>query len=107
MTEWRLLPMGDRAVLIECASGPEAAAIAEALTQSPAPGQRELVPGARSVLLTADRPIDVAALDVRLRAFDLRPVAAAPADAVTIDVVYDGADLAEVGRLTGSWTPTA
>lgn len=93
--------MGDRAVLIECANGPQAVAIAGALTDSPAPGQRELVPGARSVLLTADRPIDAAALAARLQMFDLHSGAAAEAEAVTIDVVYDGADLAEVARLTG------
>ena len=51
MTAWRLLPMGDRGVLVECANGPEAVAIADALTDSPAPGQLELIPGARSVLL--------------------------------------------------------
>ena len=101
MTVSRLLPMGDRGVLVECANGPEAVAIADALTDSPAPGQLELIPGARSVLLSADRPIDAEALAARLQGFGLRPGAAAEAETVTIDVVYDGADLAEVGRATG------
>jgi KipI family sensor histidine kinase inhibitor len=93
--------MGDRAVLVECADSSGAQAVAAALARSPVPGQRELVPGARSVLVTTDSGIDCQVVASHLDSVGLSPPGAAELDHVTIDVVYDGPDLAEVAELTG------
>jgi len=96
-----VLPCGDRALLAEVADLDAVAALHAALRRAPLPGQRELVPAARTVLVVLDRPpseTDVA----RLRALTL--VDAPPTEntrAVELPVVFDGPDLAEVAALTG------
>ena len=98
---------GDRALLIECDSTAEVLAWTETLRAAELPGVDDLVPAARTVL------IKLAGVEyqapTRQRLGTVRPTdesvhAAAPpkgrAD-VVIDVVYDGADLDEVARLTG------
>ncbi|WP_212719177.1 carboxyltransferase domain-containing protein, partial [Blastococcus sp. CCUG 61487] len=68
----RVLPYGDRALLVEVADLAGVAAVRRALSGAPLPGQRELVPAARTVLVVLDRPptdLDVAALR-RLRPAD-------------------------------------
>jgi KipI family sensor histidine kinase inhibitor len=97
----RVLPCGDRALLVEVADGAAVAAVRAALERDPLPGQRELVPAARTVLVRLDRApaeTDVAALG------RLRPGEAGPpptGEVVRLDVVFDGPDLAEVARLAG------
>jgi KipI family sensor histidine kinase inhibitor len=100
-----VLPYGDRALLVEVADGPAVAAVRAALERSPLPGQRELVPAARTVLVLLDRPpteLDVATL---------RRLAPEPVDddgtgpLVELPVVFDGPDLPEVARLTGRAVP--
>jgi KipI family sensor histidine kinase inhibitor len=97
----RVLPCGDRALLVEVADEAAVAALRVALEGSPLPDQCELVPAARTVLVRLDRApseADVAALR------ELRPgVAAGPAagPAVALPVVFDGPDLADVAALTG------
>src|SRR6478609_7965501 len=54
--EPRVLPYGDRALLVEVADLAAVAAVRGALERSPLPGQRELVPAARTVLVVLDRP---------------------------------------------------
>lgn len=100
-----VLPCGDRALLVEVPDAGGVAAVRAALERSPLPGQCELVPAARTVLVVLDRPpseLDVAALR-RL------PVESAPDDrpgpVVELPVVFDGPDLAEVARLTGRAVP--
>jgi KipI family sensor histidine kinase inhibitor len=100
-----VLPCGDRALLVEVPDAGAVAAVRAALERSPLPGQRELVPAARTVLVVLDRPPserDVAALR-RL------PIESAPDDRpgplVELPVVFDGPDLAEVARLTGRAVP--
>jgi KipI family sensor histidine kinase inhibitor len=96
-----VLPCGDRALLLEAPGGADAGALAAALERAPLPGQEELVPAARTVLVRLDRvPTgrDVAALQ------RLRPVAPSGRGAVrevVLDVLFDGPDLAEVAELTG------
>ena len=101
----RVLPYGDRALLVEV-DGPDAVAgVRRALELAPLPGQRELVPAARTVLVVLDRPpadLDVAALR-RLRPADTAPTGTAPL--VTVPVVFDGPDLADVARLSGGSVP--
>ena len=96
-----VLPCGDRALLVEVPDGADVGALAAVLEQFPLPGQEELVPGARTVLVRLDRAPtdrDVAALQ------RLRPGSSTQRPAgreVVLDVVFDGPDLEEVTRLTG------
>jgi KipI family sensor histidine kinase inhibitor len=100
-----VLPCGDRALLVEVPDGAAVAAVRAALERSPLPGQRELVPAARTVLVVLDRPpteVDVAALR------RLSPDPAAddpPGPLVELPVVFDGPDLAEVAELTSRTVP--
>jgi KipI family sensor histidine kinase inhibitor len=97
----RVLPCGDRALLVEVADLDAVAAVRAALERAPLPGQRELVPAARTVLVRLDRPpaeTDLAALR-RLRTS--RAGVAEPGPLVELPVVFDGPDLEEVARLTG------
>jgi allophanate hydrolase subunit 1 len=95
-----VLPCGDRALLVEVPDAAAVRALAAALARRPLPGQEEVVPAARTVLVRFDRlPTgpDVAAL-ARL---DLAPaVLGPPPGELTLDVVFDGPDLAEVAGLT-------
>jgi KipI family sensor histidine kinase inhibitor len=104
--EVRVLPCGDRALLAEVADLNAVAAVRAALRQSPLPGQVEVVPAARTVLVVLDRApteTDVA----RLRRLTLTDVVPAPdGGAVELPVVFDGPDLAEVAALT-SRSPAA
>ena len=101
----RVLPYGDRALLVELPDLAAVAAVRTALERAPLPGQTELVPAARTVLVVLDRapaPADTAAL----RAIPLEPLgAAARAPQVDLPVVFDGPDLAEVAELTGRPVP--
>jgi KipI family sensor histidine kinase inhibitor len=96
-----VLPCGDRALLVELPDGADVGALAAALEQQPLPGQEELVPAARTVLVRLDRaPTERDAAAVR----GLRPApgsTAGPTREVVLDVVFDGPDLAEVADLTG------
>ncbi|WP_298888791.1 allophanate hydrolase subunit 1 [uncultured Serinicoccus sp.] len=112
----RLLPMGRGAVLVEVGGTGEVLALADAL-RAGEPGAAswartvtEVVPAARTLLVRVADPTDLPAVREGLLALaaDLdapADVAAAtphaPADEVVVPVTYDGADLAEVARLTG------
>lgn len=97
---------GDCALLVECASTAEVLAVTETLQNAELPGVLDIVPASRSVLLKLDGPRQQ--LPIRQKLTRLAPhstdAAAGPPDGkadITIDVVYDGADLIEVGTLTG------
>ena len=95
---------GDRALLVECRSGDEVLALSAALRDDDLPGVLDIVPGARTVLVAFTGPEERATLRARLSDIGIPEPRAdtGPApDAVVIDVVYDGADLAEVAALTG------
>ena len=95
-----VLPCGDRALLVEVPEDGDVRGLAAALEQFPLPGQEELVPAARTVLVRLDRaPTDADVATLRR----LRPVRPAElrTGAVVLDVVFDGPDLAEVAVLTG------
>jgi KipI family sensor histidine kinase inhibitor len=94
----RVLPFGPGALLAEYDSLAEVMSVDEALRESNLAGVDEIVPAARTVLVTFG-VVDNAALD-RL----LVPGAAATrieGPLVEIPVVYDGPDLAEVADATG------
>ncbi|GGZ58789.1 allophanate hydrolase [Streptomyces inusitatus] len=97
----KVLPVGDRALLIELADGAAAEALhAELLRRRAAgtlPAVREIVPAARTVLLDGiDRPAGFAA---ELAGWETLPPPARTAEAVEIPVRYDGPDLAEVAAV--------
>lgn len=97
-----VLPCGDAGLLIEVDGLPEVLALADAVRGAPPAGVLDIVPAARTLLLTLEPGTDLAT--VRKAVLDL-PVdvgaAAADRETVEIEVVYDGPDLDEVGQLTG------
>jgi KipI family sensor histidine kinase inhibitor len=88
----RVLPCGDRAVLLDCDSLAEASAWFGALTDA------DPVLGARTVLLRGD-PRALRSLIASRH--PMPPDQSATPDSVTIPVVYDGPDLAAVAAATG------
>jgi KipI family sensor histidine kinase inhibitor len=98
----RLLPCADVGLLVELEDLDAVLALHAELSAHPLPGIVDLVPAARTLLLTLDpRAITVAATARAVAALRPRPGTRADAGEVEIPVTYDGADLPEVGRLTG------
>jgi KipI family sensor histidine kinase inhibitor len=101
----RVLPCGDRALLVEVADLDAVGALHAALRSAPLPGQRELVPAARTVLVVLDRPPSEADA-ARVRGVTLADVPdTADAPTVELPVVFDGPDLADVAERTGRSVP--
>jgi KipI family sensor histidine kinase inhibitor len=101
----RVLPYGDRALLVEVADLAAVAAVRAALERSPLPGQCDLVPAARTVLVVLDRrptDLDVAALR---RLSPQPPEDDVAAARVELPVVFDGPDLPEVAGLVSRPVP--
>lgn len=97
-----VLPCGDAGLLVEVDGLPEVLALADAVRAAGLDGVLDVVPAARTVLLTTDRGTDLAALRRAVLALPVDPAAAPPeGTAVRIPVVYDGPDLDEVAALTG------
>lgn len=100
----RLLPYGDRALLVELDDGEQALGLAHALRADPPAALDEMVPAARTVLLTAAEGHGVPALREAVQRLGAGATAVAGTttdEVVEIPVVYDGPDLADVARLTG------
>ncbi|MDQ0871023.1 KipI family sensor histidine kinase inhibitor [Arthrobacter sp. V1I9] len=93
--------VGTTAVLAELSGLPAVLALQAALLKQPLPGQMDVLAVAETVLVMADSPRSARAMPGLLLAMDLTVQARAEGRLVTIDAVYDGEDLAEVGRLTG------
>ena len=99
-----MLPYGDRALLVEVPDLPGVAAVRAALESTPLPGQVDVVPAARTVLVVLDRtPSEADA--TALRRIPLEPPDRATGEGVDLPVVFDGPDLAEVAELTGRSVP--
>jgi KipI family sensor histidine kinase inhibitor len=103
-----VLDYGDRALLLQFDSTAEVLAWTDAIRAADLPGVLDIVPAARTVLVELAGPRYQAPTRQRLAALRLDRAAledsTAPAGRepdVVIDVVYDGADLDEVARLTG------
>lgn len=99
----RILDVGDGALLAEFDDLAAVLAIFPALDASRPAGVEDLVPAARTVLVRFDRGL-TSRESVRawLHATGPRDASAAShGETVTVDVRYDGPDLAEVGELTG------
>ncbi|WP_214406063.1 5-oxoprolinase subunit B family protein [Pseudonocardia lacus] len=98
----KVLPCGDAALLVDVDDLGEVLALADALRADTPAGVLDVVPAARTVLLTVVPGTDLA--EVRRAVLELRvgPGAAPPdGETVEIGVHYDGPDLDEVGELTG------
>jgi KipI family sensor histidine kinase inhibitor len=98
---------GDQALLLQFDNTADVLAWAAALREAALPGVLDIVPASRTVLLKLDGPRQQAAVRRRLRSLrvDVDMAATAPAvEPMVIDVVYDGADLAEVADRTGLTT---
>jgi KipI family sensor histidine kinase inhibitor len=102
-----VLDYGDQALLLEFDSTTDVLAWTTALRQAALPGVLDIVPASRTVLLKLDGPRQQGAIRRRLRTLRVahdEPQTAAPRESTVIDVVYDGADLAEVADRTGLTT---
>jgi KipI family sensor histidine kinase inhibitor len=101
-----VLDYGDQALLLQFDSTAEVLAWTGALHDAAMRGVLDIVPAARTVLLKLDGPGRQSAIRRRLGTLTVAPGAAAPpaVEPTVIDVVYDGADLAEVAGLTGMTT---
>ncbi|WP_200300583.1 5-oxoprolinase subunit B family protein [Streptomyces adelaidensis] len=98
----RVLPVGDRALLIEVGTGEEAEALHAELLRRRATGDlavAEIVPAAGTVLL--DGLDDPSLLTGRLASWEVPPVPPRAQDVVEIPVRYDGPDLADVAAHWG------
>jgi KipI family sensor histidine kinase inhibitor len=102
-----VLDYGDQALLLRFDSTADVLAWAAALREAALPGVLDIVPASSTVLLKLDGPRHQSAIRRRLRTLQVAPdmmATAPPEQPVAIDVVYDGADLAEVADLTGLTT---
>jgi KipI family sensor histidine kinase inhibitor len=101
-TDLRVLDYGDHALLLECQSTAEVLAWADALREADLRDVTDIVPASRTVMVKVDDPRNLLTTRQRIEKLRALPkdIAADDVDTV-IDVVYDGADLDEVGRITG------
>ena len=102
-----VLDYGDQALLLQFDNTADVLAWAAALREAALPAVLDIVPASRTVLLKLDGPRQQSAVRRRLRSLHVGPdvvASAPPEDPMTIDVVYDGADLAEVADRTGLTT---
>ncbi len=105
----RFRPVGPRGVLVECEDLAQVMALHRTLAADRPAGVVDLVPAARTVLVTFDETMTRDRLEPQLRRALDRP--RLPEDPLTgrddtleIGVVYDGADLGEVAAQTGLTT---
>ncbi|RKR20064.1 KipI family sensor histidine kinase inhibitor [Arthrobacter oryzae] len=93
--------VGTRAVLAELSGTQDVLALQALLLEKPLPGQLDILAAAETVLVKADSPASARRIAARLLQLDLTAPVQRGGELVVIDTVYDGEDLAEVGRLTG------
>lgn len=94
-------PVGTTAVLAELSGLHDVLALQALLLEQPLPGQVDVLAAAETVMVKADSPAAARRMAARLLELDLTVQSHAEGRLVTIETVYDGEDLAEVGRLTG------
>ena len=93
--------VGTHAVLAELSGTQDVLALQALLIEKPLPGQQDILAAAETVLVKADSPASARRIAARLLQLDLTAPVQRDGELVVIDTVYDGEDLAEVGRLTG------
>ncbi len=97
----RVLPSGERAVLVEVDDAAQAHALAAHLRARAIGGVEEIVPAARTVLVVVAEPDRLPGLRALLAQAPGTVATAPPSAEVSIAVEYDGEDLAEVAALAG------
>ena len=98
----RLLPCGDRAILVEVADAAERRRLDATLRRRPLPGTVEHVPGARTVLVVASAAHHLPEIAAALRDLVLdAPEATDETDELVVEVRYDGPDLDDVATHLG------
>lgn len=98
----RLMPAGDTALLVELGDLDEVLSLYAQLDEDLPEGVIDLVPAATTLLLTIDpRATDVERISRQVSGVTVGSHERATTGEVEIPVVYDGEDLAEVGRITG------
>jgi KipI family sensor histidine kinase inhibitor len=98
----RLLPCGERALLVELDDLDAVLGLHAALQAEPLPGMAELVPAAQTLLVAFDPALtDAARLGDALQDVRFAPGARADGPLVEIPVVYDGEDLGAVAATSG------
>ncbi len=98
----RILPAGDQALLVELDDLDHVLGYYAALLADPPPDTVDLVPAARTVLVTTTGGLD--ALRRHLLAVEPTTSDRSVGDLLEVPVVYDGADLADVAELLGCST---
>jgi KipI family sensor histidine kinase inhibitor len=93
----RVLPSGDHAVLVELASLDEVLGYYAALSASPPAGVVDIVPAARTVLVTTNGDLDD--LTRFLRGVESTAGAHSAGELIEIPVIYDGEDLQDLAQL--------
>jgi KipI family sensor histidine kinase inhibitor len=103
-TDLRVLDYGDHALLLECESTADVLTWTAALRKADLRGVTDIVPASRTVMVKVDGARYLPATRQRIEKLtvvsDGDIFAPGTAD-IVIAVVYDGADLDEVGRITG------
>lgn len=92
---------GPRALLLEFSDLASVLAFHSRLLAEPLPGQLDAIAAAATVLLKFGTHAEALAARTAVGHVDLQQVPQNSSREVTIEVVYDGEDLAEVGMLTG------
>ncbi|MDO5670654.1 MAG: carboxyltransferase domain-containing protein [Corynebacterium sp.] len=93
--------VGSRAILVDLPDLPTVMAWHAGLSAEPLDGQVDVIAAARTVLVTTDSPRSAASAAERLRSFTPASISEKASQEVTIDVLYDGADLHEAADLLG------
>ena len=96
----RLLPYGERGLLLECEDLTETVGVLRALQRLDLDQVTEIVPGARTIFLRSSEPLSPRRQREILSLEPVSPVGRDSAE-VVIGVRYDGADLTEVAELVG------
>ncbi|WP_395399224.1 5-oxoprolinase/urea amidolyase family protein [Arthrobacter sp. UC242_113] len=94
-------PVGTRTVLAVVSGTQDVLALQAALLEAPFPGQQDVLAAAETVMVRAESPAAARRIGQALLELDLTEPAEQAGGLVVIDTVYDGEDLAEVGKLTG------
>jgi KipI family sensor histidine kinase inhibitor len=92
---------GPRALLVELTDLDSVLAFHQRVQAAPFPGQLDAIAAAATVLLKFASQAQARGARAAVEHFQLEGARKAGGREVTIEVVYDGEDLAEVGRLTG------
>ena len=101
----RVLPAGDRGLLIEVDDLDTVLALADRLRAADVAGVQDVVPASRTVLIRTEPGRDLRRLAAEIgelaEGLDVSATADSPASPVVVRVKYDGPDLDEVAALTG------